>query len=87
MATIHHFPPVDPQRVAARFANRPLVRALTPEEADYLRRELAPIRAGNELRRIRERRQRLQRVVTAAALVVAVFCLIYFSFQIGRGAL
>jgi hypothetical protein len=33
----------------------------------------------------RGRKQRLQRIVTVAALVVAWFAILYFAFQMGRG--
>jgi hypothetical protein len=60
-------------------------RALSQTEVAYLARELAPLRAKHELRRMREQRERLQRIVTVAALVVAWFCILFFAFQMGRG--
>lgn len=35
----------------------------------------------------RGRRERFQRAVAIAALVVAGFCFVYFLFQLGRGVL
>lgn len=63
------------------------IRGLTPQEVAYLRDELAPIRAVNELRRIHEAKERLQERVMIAALLVGWFCLIFFAFQVGRAGL
>lgn len=80
MATIHHL------------HRQHSVRGLTPAEVEYLRRDLAPIRAQHELKRLRqqmrdrqERRERLRKLVAVGAVIVAWFCILYFAFQMGRG--
>jgi hypothetical protein len=60
------------------------VRGLTPAEVDYLRRELAPIRAQHELRRLREKHERWQRIVLIAAFALVGFIALYAIFQAGR---
>jgi hypothetical protein len=59
-------------------------RGLSPTEVAYLEHQLAPIRAQNELRRIREKRDRLNKIVAVTALVVAVFTIAYFAAQMLR---
>lgn len=65
----------------------PATRPLNEGEIAYLRDYMAPVRNEVELRRLKERRERVQRIVLVAALAVAWFCLVYFCWQLGRGAL